>query len=323
MERSDASEFQSSRASRSASGHFIRFVSGHVSRLVAKFAHQFAALAAVIFVFVFAASAQMGQPQITTPPPGQRPPMLQNVGISQNLNAQLPLNLQFKDENGQDVTLGKYFGKRPVILNMVYYNCPMLCGEVLSGLSGALGILTLDLGKDFDVLTVSFDPHDTPAQAALKKKAYIQRYHRPGAADGWHFLTGQQDSISALAKAVGFQYQYDPKLGQFAHAAAIMIVTPTGKIAQYYYGVEYSPKDLRLGLVEASNEKIGTVVDQILLYCYHYDPATGKYGAIITRVLRLSGVATILILGGLLFALFRIDPQRRQKRKKLRMEQVR
>jgi len=249
--------------------------------------------------------------------------MLQNVGISQNLDAQLPLNLQFKDESGQDVTLGKYFGKRPVILNMVYYNCPMLCGEVLSGLSGSLGILKLDLGKDFDVLTVSFDPRDTPAQAAAKKKGFIQRYHRPGAADGWHFLTGQQDSISALAKTVGFQYQYDPKIGQFAHAAAIMIVTPTGKIAQYYYGVEYSPKDLRLGLVEASNEKIGTVVDQILLYCYHYNPATGRYGAVITRVLRLSGVATILILGGLLFALFRIDPQRRHKREKLRMEQVR
>jgi len=262
------------------------------------------------------------EPKAQTPPAGQRPPMLQNVGIEQNLNDQLPLNLHFKDESGNDVTLGKYFGKRPVILNMVYYQCPMLCGEVLNGLSGALGILKLDLGKDFDVLTVSFDPRDTPQQAAAKKKTYIQRYHRPGAADGWHFLTGQQDSIAALAKAVGFQYQYDAKVGQFAHAAAIMILTPSGKIAQYYYGVEYSPKDLRLGLVEASNEKIGNVVDQILLYCYHYDPSTGKYGAVITRVLRLSGVATIVILGGLLVVLFRIDPHRREKRK-LPLEQVR
>jgi protein SCO1 len=247
--------------------------------------------------------------------------MLQNVGIDQKLNEQVPLNLNFKDETGKDVTLGQYFGKRPVILNMVYYQCPMLCGEVLSGLSGSLGILTLNLGKDFDVLTVSFDPRDTPALAAAKKKTFIQRYHRPGAADGWHFLTGQQDAISALAKAVGFQYQYDPKIGQFAHGAAIMILTPSGKIAQYYYGVEYSPKDLRLGLVEASNEKIGTVVDQILLYCYHYNPATGKYGAIITNVLRLSGAATIVILGGLLVVLFRVDPRRRQH--KLRIEQVR
>ncbi|HZU45120.1 MAG TPA: SCO family protein [Terriglobales bacterium] len=284
---------------------------------------RFAALAAAILLLIGLAPAQMmgPEPQVQTPPAGQRPPMLQNVGIQQNLNDQIPLNLHFKDEAGNDVTLGKYFGKRPVILNMVYYQCPMLCGEVLNGLSGALGILKLDLGKDFDVLTVSFDPRDTPQLATAKKKTFIQRYHRPGAADGWHFLTGQQDSIAALAKAVGFQYQYDAKIGQFAHAAAIMILTPSGKIAQYYYGVEYSPKDLRLGLVEASNEKIGNVVDQILLYCYHYDPSTGKYGAVITRVLRLSGVATIVILGGLLVVLFRIDPQRREKRK-LRMEQV-
>ncbi len=284
---------------------------------------RYVALAGAFFLLIGLASAQMmgPEPQVQTPPAGQRPPMLQNVGIQQNLNDQIPLNLHFKDEAGNDVTLGKYFGKRPVILNMVYYQCPMLCGEVLNGLSGALGILKLDLGKDFDVLTVSFDPRDTPQLATAKKKTFIQRYHRPGGADGWHFLTGQQDSIAALAKAVGFQYQYDAKIGQFAHPAAIMILTPSGKIAQYYYGVEYSPKDLRLGLVEASNEKIGNVVDQILLYCYHYDPSTGKYGAVITRVLRLSGVATIVILGGLLVVLFRIDPHRREKRK-LRMEQV-
>lgn len=308
-----------------AFGFGFGFVSGYgFSRTAQPLKHIRALAPAILLIVIFlgTAMAQMGQPNLQTPPPGQRPPMLQNVGIDQKLNEQVPLNLHFKDEAGNDVMLGKYFGKRPVILNMVYYQCPMLCGEVLSGLSGSLGILTLDLGKDFDVLTVSFDPRDTPALAAAKKKTFIQRYHRPGAADGWHFLTGQQDSISALAKAVGFQYQYDPKIGQFAHGAAIMILTPAGKIAQYYYGVEYSPKDLRLGLVEASQEKIGTVVDQILLYCYHYNPATGKYGAIITNVLRLSGAATILILGGLLVLLFRADPRRRQQQK-LHIEQVR
>jgi protein SCO1/2 len=252
------------------------------------------------------ASGQNMSRGILSPPASQRPPGLKHVGIEQHLNDQIPPNLTFLDENGKAVRLGDYFGKRPLILNLVYYQCPMLCGEVLSGLESAMRVLKFDVGKDFDVLTVSFDPRETPQMAAAKKAEYLKRYNRPGAEQGWHFLTGQQDSIDALTNAAGFQYEFDPKLGQFAHATAIMILTPEGKIAQYYYGVEYAPKDLRLGLVQASQNKIGNVVDEVLLYCYHYDPDTGKYGAIVNRILKLSGAATILVLGAFLALMFRI-----------------
>ncbi len=242
---------------------------------------------------------------IMSPPASMRPPGLKNVGILQNLNEQIPADLTFRDEAGKTVQLGDYFGKKPMILNLVYYQCPMLCGEVLSGLTSALGVLKFDVGKEFDVLTVSFDPKDTPEIATLKKAEYLKRYKRAGAEQGWHFLVGSQASIDALTKAAGFQYQYDPKTGQFAHSTAIMILTPQGKIAQYYYGVEFAPKDLRLGLIQASSNKIGNVVDEVLLYCYHYDPNTGKYGAVITRILRLSGAATILLMGIFLGILIR------------------
>ncbi len=242
---------------------------------------------------------------IMTPPANVRPPGLNNVGIQQNLNQQIPADLTFRDETGRAVRLQDYFGKRPMILNLVYYQCPMLCGEVLNSLTSTLKILKLDVGKDFDVLTVSFDPRETPEMAATKKAPIIKRYGRAGAAEGWHFLTGPQESITALTKAAGFQYQYDNTTAQFAHATAIMVLTPEGKIAQYYYGVDYAPRDLRLGLVQASDNKIGNVVDQVLLYCYHYDPAKGKYGAVITRILRLSGLATILILGTMIAVLTR------------------
>jgi len=243
-----------------------------------------------------------------SPPANVRPPGLKNVGIEQNLNEQIPPGLTFRDETGKTVTLGDYFGKKPMILNLVYYQCPMLCGEVLTGLESALRVLKFDVGKEFDVLTVSFDPKETPEMASAKKAEYLKRYGRSGAADGWHFLTGPASSIDALTKAAGFQYQYDPKSGQFAHATAIMVLTPEGKIAQYYYGVEFAPKDLRLGLIQASENKIGTVVDQVLLYCYHYDPDTGKYGAIISRVLQLAAGATVLILGTFLIVMFRMSP---------------
>jgi protein SCO1 len=243
---------------------------------------------------------------IMSPPANVRPPGLQNVGIEQHLDEQIPADLSFRDETGKPVHLGDYFGKKPMILNLVYYNCPMLCGEVLSGLEGALRVLKFDVGKEFDVLTVSFDPRETPDMATRKKAEFLKRYGRAGAAEGWHFLTGPQESIDALTKAAGFQYQYDPKTGQFAHATAIMILTPEGKIAQYYYGVEYAPKDLRLGLIQASQNKIGTLADQVLLYCYHYDPTTGKYGAIISRVLKLAGIATLLGLGILMTVLIRL-----------------
>ena len=242
---------------------------------------------------------------IMSPPANVRPPGLKNVGIEQRLDEQIPPDLIFRDETGKSVRLGDYFGNKPAILNLVYYRCPMLCGEVLSGLESALRVLKFDVGKEFDVLTVSFDPRETADMATKKKAEFLKRYGRPGAAAGWHFLTGPQDSIDGLTKAAGFQYQYDPKTGQFAHSTAIMVLTPEGKIAQYYYGVEYAPKDLRLGLIQASENKIGNLADQVLLYCYHYDPTTGKYGAMIARVLQLSGLATVLLLGVLMTVLIR------------------
>jgi protein SCO1 len=251
------------------------------------------------------AGAQGMNQGMMSPPASMRPPGLKNVGILQNLNTQIPADLVFRDETGQTVRLGDYFGRKPVILSLVYYQCTMLCGEVLNGLDTALRVLKFDVGKEFDVLTVSFDPKDTPAVATLKKSEYLKRYKRAGAENGWHFLTGQQPAIDALTKAAGFQYQYDPRSEQFAHATAIMILTPEGKIAQYYYGVEYAPKDLRLGLIQASDHKIGNVVDEVLLYCYHYDPNTGKYGATIFTILRLSGAATILVMGVFLGILIR------------------
>jgi protein SCO1 len=247
-----------------------------------------------------------------SPPANVRPPGLKNVGIEQHLDEQIPPDLSFRDEIGKPIRLGDYFGKKPMILNLVYYQCPMLCGEVLSGLESALRVMKFDVGKEFDVLTVSFDPRETPNMATKKKAEFLKRYGRPSAADGWHFLTGPQESIDALTKAAGFQYQYDPDTGQFAHSTAIMVLTPEGKIAQYYFGVEYAPKDLRLGLIQASDNKIGTLADQVLLYCYHYDPATGKYGAIIARVLKLSGLATILLLGALMTVLIRFGSNDKQ-----------
>ena len=250
---------------------------------------------------------------ILSPPANMRPPGLQNVGIEQHLNEQIPPNLMFRDETGKTVQLADYFGRKPMILNLVYYQCPMLCGEVLSGLESALRVLKFDVGKDFDVLTISFDPKETPEMAAAKKAEYLKRYGRAGAAGGWHFLTGPQNSIDALTKAAGFQYQYDSKSGQFAHATAIMVLTPEGKIAQYYYGVEFAPKDLRLGLVQASQHKIGNLVDEVLLYCYHYDPDTGKYGAIVSRILKLAAGATILVLGTFLIVMFRLGSVSEQR----------
>jgi protein SCO1/2 len=250
---------------------------------------------------------------IMSPPANMRPPGLKNVGIEQHLNDQIPPGLIFRDEAGKSVRLGDYFGKKPMILNLVYYQCPMLCGEVLSGLESTLRVLKFDVGKEFDVLTVSFDPKETPEMAAAKKAEFLKRYGRAGAADGWHFLTGPPASVDALTKAAGFDYEYDPKTGQFAHATAIMVLTPEGRIAQYYYGVEFAPKDLRLGLVQASQGKIGSIVDEVLLYCYHYNPDTGKYGAIISRILKIAAGATIFVLGTFLIVLFRLGSLSEQK----------
>jgi protein SCO1 len=267
-------------------------------------------LAATMLLAISAWSQGMGGSMnkgILSPPANMRPPTLQNVGIEQRLDAQVPPGIVFRDETGQAVKLGDYFGKKPLILDLVYYNCPMLCGESLAGLTGAIRLVKFDAGKEFDVVIVSFDARETPELAAAKKADYVKRYGRAGTASGWHFLTGSAESINALTKAVGFQYQYDAKLNQFAHATAIMVLTPQGRISRYFYGVDFPPKDLRMGLVEASQGKIGNAVDQVLLYCYHYDPATGKYGAVIVNILRLAAAATILILGGFLLIMLRLE----------------
>jgi protein SCO1 len=244
---------------------------------------------------------------IMAPPANVRPPRLTNVGIEQRLDGQVPADLTFLDDAGRSVKLGDYFGKKPLILNLVYYNCTMLCGEALAGLASAMKMVKFDVGNEFEVVTVSFNPQETPQIAAAKKKDYVSRYGRPGAASGWHFLTGPPDSINALTKAVGFQYQYDPKTNQYAHATAIMVLTPQGRISRYFYGVDFPPKDLRMGLVEASQGKIGNAVDQVLLYCYHYDPTTGKYGAVVANIMRLGAGITIVTLGGLLLILWRLE----------------
>ena len=275
-------------------------------------------VAILILGSIFLAATAFGQGMnqgIMSPPANMRPPGLKNVGIEQHLNDQIPPDLVFRDDAGRAVRLGDYFGKKPLILNLVYYQCPMLCGEVLSGLESALRVLKFDVGREFDVLTVSFDPKETTEMAAAKKAEFLKRYGRPGAAEGWHFLTGSQSSITALTKAAGFDYEYDPKTGQFAHATAIMVLTPEGRIAQYYYGVEFAPKDLRLGLIQASQNKIGSIVDQVLLYCYHYNPDTGKYSAMIGRVLKISAGATMLMLGTFLIVMFRLGSASERKRR--------
>lgn len=242
------------------------------------------------------------------PPANQRPPGLEFVGIEQHLNAEVPGNLEFTDELGRTIKLDDYFGHgRPVIINLGYYQCPMLCSELLHGLVGSMKALTFDLGKDFDIVTVSFDPSETAEMAAAKKREILKLYGRANSEQGWHFLTGKACEINALTKSVGFQYQFDPKTEQYAHAAAIVMLTPDRHISGYFYGVEFSPKDLRLGLVQASQSRIGNIGDQVLLYCYHYDPRTGKYGAVISNILKLGGLATVLILGIFMFVMFRAD----------------
>ena len=262
---------------------------------------------ATLFLLGATAFGQGMSQGIMSPPANVRPPYLQNVGIEQKLDSQVPADLTFVDDTGRSVKLGDYFGKKPLILNLVYYTCPMLCGEELSGLSASMKMIKFDVGKEFDVVTVSFNPKETPEMAAAKKKEFVRRYGRAGAESGWHFLIGSPDSINALTKAVGFQYQYDPRSNQYAHATSIMVLTPEGRISRYFYGVDFPPKDLRMGLVEASSGKIGNPVDQVLLYCYHYDPATGKYGAVVSNMLKIGGALTIFLLGGMILIFLRLE----------------
>jgi len=239
-------------------------------------------------------------------PAGDKPRDLDDVRIDQKLDGPLPLDAKFRDENGKEVRLGDYFGSKPVVLALVYYSCPMLCNQVLNGMTSGLDVLkTFSIGKEFEVVTVSFDPRDTPDVAHEKKETYLSWYKRDGAADGWHFLTGDQLNIDRLTESAGFYYKWDAKTNQFIHASGIMIATSEGKLARYFYGIEYAPKDLRLGLVEASAGKIGSPVDQLLLYCYHYDPSSGKYGAAVMNMLRIGAALTLLAIIGM-FVTFRV-----------------
>jgi protein SCO1/2 len=230
--------------------------------------------------------------------------ILSKVGITQNLNAQIPPDLTFRDEAGNSVRIGEFFGKKPIVLSLVYFDCPALCTEVLNGELRTMKAIALDLGKDFDAVTVSFEPADTPALAKAKRDVYIGQYGRPDATDHWHFLTGEQPSIDALTNIVGFRYAYDSSIRQYAHAAAILILTPQGRIDRYFYGVQYPARDVRLGLIEASEGKIGSLTDQALLYCYQYDPMTGTYGVVVMNVLRAGGGLTVLLLGIFMAVMF-------------------
>jgi len=244
-----------------------------------------------------------GPPQTQVYAPSR---LLQKVGINQKMGAQIPLDLPFVDESGKDVTLRQYFGK-PVILALVYYQCPSLCNMVLNGVLRSIKQLDFTAGNQYEVIAVSFDPRETPEMAASKKQNYLKDYTRQGAEQGWHFLTGPETSSKVLADSVGFRYVYDALTNQYAHSSAIMILTPAGRIDRYFYGIDYPARDVRLGLVEASNERIGTPTDQVLLYCFHYDPATGKYALVIMNVLRLAGLITVVVLAAFMIVMFRRD----------------
>ena len=236
------------------------------------------------------------------------PTVLKNVGIEQKLNEQLPLSAEFRDENGNAVKLGDYFGKdKPVVLALVYYECPMLCNEVLNGLTGSLKGISFDAGREFEVVAISFDTRENekPDLAKNKKASYLNRYARAGAENGWHFLTGTQGEIDKVTQAVGFTYEFDEATNQFAHAGGIIIITPDGKISRYLYGIDYAPKDLKFALMDSAEGNIGSPVEQLYLYCFHYNPATGKYGLQILSVMRLMAVFTVLGLGGMLFVFWR------------------
>lgn len=235
----------------------------------------------------------------------EQPPVWREVRIDQKIGQTLPLDLPLRDETGKEVRLREFFTSQPVVLTPVYFECPMLCTQVLNGLVRTLKVTPLEIGRDFQIVTFSFDPKDTPALAKAKKQNYLQELGRENAGQGWHFLTASQDVITSLTDALGFRYVWDPKLQQYAHAAAIVVATPDGKIARYFYGIDYPPRDLRLGLVEASQGKVGNVVDQVLLLCYKYDPMTGRYGWMILTTVRIAGALTVLAIASFIFIMLR------------------
>ena len=267
----------------------------------------------VAFLIAIATSvpafAQYAEGPKRSEPVDARPGALGKVGIDQKIGQQLPLDLVFRDEDGRDVKLGQFFGSRPVVLALAYYECPMLCTQVLNGMTGALKTLSFDAGKDFDVVVVSIDPKDNFRLAANKKQTYLTHYGRPQTASGWHFLTGSEASIKPLAEAIGFRYAYDANIKQYAHGAAIYVATPAGMIARYLLGIDFAPRDLRLALVEASHNRLGSITDQVLLLCYHYDPSAGKYGVAIINAIRVGFVATVT--GFLVFLFVSLRGERR------------
>ena len=251
-----------------------------------------------VFAPIASASAAGALPSAQYPAGSAIPSELKGVTIEQRLNSQLPLDAGFRDENGQTVTLGRYFGKRPVILALVYYECPMLCTQILNGVLRTAKQMTLTPGKDYDVVVISFDPRETPQQAFAKKQTYMRSFGHPETANGWHFLTGQPASITRVTDAVGFRYKWDPDIAMFAHASAVYLLTPEGRLSKYFFGISYSPTDMRLGLVEASHDRIGSEVDRFLLFCCQFDPRSGKYTPLIGNILRIAAGATLLLLGG-------------------------
>lgn len=255
------------------------------------------------FSIWFAALALSAYGQVQT---AWRPAVLRSVGIDQKMGAQVPVNLPFLDESGHSVTLSQYLGK-PVILALVYYQCPSLCNMVLSGVLRSVKNLSLTAGDEYDIVAVSFDPRETSEMAAAKKASYVKGYNRPGAEQGWHFLTGPEASSKTLAEAVGFHYAYDAVSNQYAHGSAIMLLTPDGRVARYFYGIDYPARDVKLGLVEASDRRIGSAIDAVMLYCYHYDPSNGKYGMLVMNVLRVAGIVTVGTLAGFMIVMFRRD----------------
>jgi protein SCO1/2 len=263
---------------------------------------KIACVVAIWTVLGSVAGAQFWQPR--EPEKDTNVSLTRDVSIEQKLNEQVPLDLTFRDESGQTVTLRQYFGKKPVLLTLVYYECPSLCGLVLQGLLKSLRVINYTPGEQFEIVTVSISPIETPELAAAKKANFLKEYGREEAAAGWHWLTGDEKNIRALADAVGFRYVYDPKTKQYAHAAGIMLLTPSGKISRYFYGIEYSPRDLRLGIIDASQGKVGSLVEKVILFCYQYDPTTGKYGLLVVRLIQLGGLLTLLVLGGFIGTMF-------------------
>lgn len=239
------------------------------------------------------------------------PQPLRSVRFDQKLNTQLPLDVSFRDENGRTVALREYFGKRPVVLTFAYYSCPMLCTLLLDGLARGLRAVPAEMAHDYVAVNISIDPNDRAADARRRKLEYEKKFNRRGAAAGWHFLTGDEAAIRKVADAAGFYYSYDPASKQYAHVSGVLIATPGGKLSRYFYGIVFSPTDLRLGLAEASLGRIGSPVDKLLLFCYHYDALTGKYSLLVTRVVQLAGVITVLLLGSFLVLLFRRERPRK------------